>query len=190
VTTTFQVRRATVAEADVIARHRARMFLEMGLLPQPLYEGMLTESKRYLAQTMLTEEYIGWLCAAADAPREIVGGAGVLQRRVPPHPLSSGGGLAKGRQGVILNVYTEPAWRRRGVAKLLMRHILAWAGDSGLETLVLHASAEGRPLYERLGFVTSNEMRYAGAWHSVADGCPRKDARTGHNGAPDESGSR
>jgi hypothetical protein len=28
---------------------------------------------------------------------------------------------------------------------------------------VLHASSTGRPLYERLGFVSTNEMRYLGA---------------------------
>jgi GNAT superfamily N-acetyltransferase len=162
----FQVRRATVAEADIIARHRAAMFLEMGLLPRPLYDEMVAATRQYLAEAMPTEEYVGWLGTPADAPREVVGGAGVLRRRVPPHPLGGGGhtGLAAGRQGVVLNVYTEPGWRRRGVAELLMRHVLAWAADSGLETLVLHASVEGRPLYERLGFVATNEMRFAGAW--------------------------
>jgi GNAT superfamily N-acetyltransferase len=163
---TFQVQRATVAEAAIIARHRTAMFLEMGLLPRPLYDEMVAATRQYLDQTMPTEEYVGWLATPADAPREIVGGAGVLRRRVPPHPLTGRGptGLATGRQGVVLNVYTEPAWRRRGVAEFLLRHVLAWAADSGLETLVLHASTEGRPLYERLGFVATNEMRYAGAW--------------------------
>jgi GNAT superfamily N-acetyltransferase len=60
-------------------------------------------------------------------------------------------------------VYTEKPWRRRGVAALLMRHVLEWARTSEMETLVLHASEDGRPLYERLGFVVTNEMRYAGA---------------------------
>ena len=31
-----------------------------------------------------------------------------------------------------------------------------------LVDIVLHASTEGRPLYESLGFVATNEMRYAG----------------------------
>jgi GNAT superfamily N-acetyltransferase len=161
----FQVRRATVAEADLIARHRAEMFVEMGRLAPPLYDPLVAATRQYLAEAIPAEEYVGWLACPADAPREVVAGAGVLLRRVPPHPLRDPGavGLAVGRQGLVLNVYTRPAWRRRGAAELLLRHILAWAADSGLETLVLHASAEGRPLYERLGFVPSNEMRYAGS---------------------------
>jgi hypothetical protein len=39
---------------------------------------------------------------------------------------------------------------------------MEWAASSGLETLVLHASDDGRHLYERLGFVATNEMRYPG----------------------------
>ena len=43
-----------------------------------------------------------------------------------------------------------------------MRHLLAWAAEAGVETLVLHASSEGRRIYERLGFTATNEMRYSG----------------------------
>jgi len=65
-------------------------------------------------------------------------------------------------QGVVLNVYTEPTWRRRGLAALLMQHVLEWAEANKVKTLVLHASGDARPLYEKLGFVPTNEMRYTG----------------------------
>lgn len=63
--------------------------------------------------------------------------------------------MAGGRQGIVLNVFTEQAWRRRGLATLLLEHVIAWAGPAGLDTLVLHASADGRRLYERLGFLAT-----------------------------------
>ena len=44
-----------------------------------------------------------------------------------------------------------------------MDEILGWAPGAGIVRLVLHASADGRPLYEALGFVPTNEMRYTGA---------------------------
>jgi GNAT superfamily N-acetyltransferase len=62
----------------------------------------------------------------------------------------------------VLNVYTEPAWRRRGVAEALMRQVIRWAESERLDRLVLHASDEGRPLYQRLGFAATNEMRFQG----------------------------
>ena len=55
----------------------------------------------------------------------------------------------------MLNVYTEPAHRRNGVARATMD----WSREQRLARLVLHASKQGRPLYEVLGFEDSNEMR-------------------------------
>jgi hypothetical protein len=40
-----------------------------------------------------------------------------------------------------------------------MLTILAWLKQRGLRTVNLHASAEGRRLYEKLGFEATNEMR-------------------------------
>ena len=59
----------------------------------------------------------------------------------------------------MLNVYTEPAHRRNGVARATMAAIMDWSREQRLARLVLHASKEGRPLYEDLGFEDSNEMR-------------------------------
>ena len=42
-----------------------------------------------------------------------------------------------------------------------MRELLSWCRANGVESVVLHASPEGRPLYEQLGFTPTNEMRYA-----------------------------
>ena len=61
----------------------------------------------------------------------------------------------------MLNVYVEPGCRRRGVAEALMRAILGALAARGIRRVVLHASDEGRRLYERLGFLATNEMRLA-----------------------------
>lgn len=68
----------------------------------------------------------------------------------------------QGRQGIIVNVFTEPQWRKRGVAGLLIKEITIWSKNEQINRLILHASDEGRSVYERLGFVASNEMRFAG----------------------------
>jgi GNAT superfamily N-acetyltransferase len=169
VTTAFQVRPAAVAEAHVIARHRAEMFSDMGTLPRSLYDGLVEGTVRYLERAMPAGDYLGWFAVPSANPQEIVGGAGILLRRVPPHPLKGpDAALADGRQGLVMNVFTERSWRRRGVAELLMRHLLAWVAESGLDSLVLHASDEGRALYERLGFVATNEMRFAGDFRTFS----------------------
>lgn len=157
------IRPATCADAAVIARHRAEMFSDMGQLLPSLYPQLVDRTITYLQDSIPAGEYKGWLAAPRDREHLIVAGAGVQLRRVLPHPMARVGEnrIAAGRQAIVLNVFTEKGWRRRGLAALLMQHVLQWAAASDIDTLVLHASDDGRALYERLGFVQTNEMRYA-----------------------------
>jgi len=63
-------------------------------------------------------------------------------------------------EAYVLNVYTEPTHRRGGVARAIMNAILEWCREQRVARVTLHASREGRPLYEDLGFEPSNEMRF------------------------------
>jgi GNAT superfamily N-acetyltransferase len=159
----FQVREAQPEDAPVIAWHRARMFQDMGELPDPVFESLRAQAEVVLGEWLERGEYRGWLASPSDAPATIVAGAGVQLRQVLPHP-ARGAKVAAGRHATVLNVFTEPAWRRQGLGELLMRRVLEWAAAERLDRLVLHASAEGRALYKRLGFVATNEMRFRGSF--------------------------
>jgi GNAT superfamily N-acetyltransferase len=161
----FTIRLATLDDVDAIAEHRAHMFDEMGEVPPEAFEILRARSRERLRDFMTRGEYIGWLAIPARRPETIAGGAGVQLREVLPHPLSrakKGTSIAEGRHAIILNVFTEPEWRRHGVAALLLQRIIDWARTERLDRLVLHASEAGRSLYERLGFVGTTEMRLAG----------------------------
>lgn len=161
----FKVRLATRADLEVISNHRARMFNDMGELPPDVFETFRGQSKEALRSMLEHDQYVGWLVSPLEEPEKIVAGAGVTLRRVAPHPQQNADGkfdIVSGRQAIIQNVYTEPEWRRRGLGTLLMKEIIAWSQKTGIESLVLHASDEGRPLYKKLGFVTTTEMRFKG----------------------------
>jgi GNAT superfamily N-acetyltransferase len=162
----FPIRQATPDDVAVIGWHRARMFQDMGLVPDELFESFRTKALDRLSKTLASGEYFGWLVGEPKAPEKIIAGAGVTIRVVPPFPHRDEAGkitIAEGRQGIIVNVFTEPEWRRRGIAKLLMKKIIAWSREQSLDDLVLHASDDGRGLYEQLGFVLTNEMRFRGS---------------------------
>jgi GNAT superfamily N-acetyltransferase len=157
----FHVRLATVDDAEIIGWHRARMFQDMGQIPKHLFDSFRNTSRNRVRELFISCEYVGWLASLADKPEQIVAGAGAHLRRVLPHPASEHA-FAEGRQAVIINVFTEPEWRRKGIAALLLGHIIQWSREQKLDRLLLHASEEGRALYERLGFVATNEMRFSG----------------------------
>ena len=160
---TFQIRLAIPADVELISWHRARMFQDMGELPPDLFVSFRAQSLETLQRMVERGEYVGWLASPENEPRQIVAGAGVQLREVPPHPQANTNGkidIVSGRQAIVQNVYTEPDWRRRGLAGLLIERIIDWTREQGIDSLVLHASDEGRALYERLGFIATTEMRF------------------------------
>jgi GNAT superfamily N-acetyltransferase len=158
----FLVRLATIDDADIIAWHRARMFQDMGDLQPELLEAFRKKSCERLRDVIARGEYVGWLIDLKVATNKVIAGAGVHLRRVLPHPAGSGATFAEGRHAIVVNVFTEPEWRRQGLAGMLLNRIIHWAREQKLNELILHSSTEGRSLYERLGFVATTEMRFTG----------------------------
>ena len=60
--------------------------------------------------------------------------------------------------GFIGDVYTVPAWRGQKIATRLNRAALAWLRARGVNMVRLLASKAGRPMYDSLGFSSSDEM--------------------------------
>jgi GNAT superfamily N-acetyltransferase len=159
---TFTLRTITPEDAGLVAHHRAAMFLAMGSLRADAVDALVSATSAYLFDAIARGEYHGWFALPDADPAAVAGGAGVQLRPLLPRPNPSGPGILSGRQGIILNVFVEPPFRRLGVARLLVEHALEWSREQQLASVVLHASDAGRPLYERLGFVATNEMRFAG----------------------------
>ena len=113
---------------------------------------MIAAFRPWLAQKMESGEYLAWVAIAPDSA--IVAGLGLWLMDWPPHMIGPGA-----RRGNILNVYTDPAMRRRGLARRLMEAALVWCGEHGIRAVILHSSDDGRALYEKLGFQPTNEMR-------------------------------
>ena len=95
---------------------------------------------------------VSWLACNGDG--RVVSGGGLIVYEWMAHPTSP-----DPRRAYIANVYTEPGYRRRGIARRIMDAILDWCRSEGLKTVWLHASPSGRPLYESQGFEPTNEMR-------------------------------
>lgn len=68
-----------------------------------------------------------------------------------------------GTNGYIMNMYTRPAYRRRGIAYKALDLLVAAARERGVSRITLEATEMGRPLYEKYGFVgMRDEMELPG----------------------------
>lgn len=61
------------------------------------------------------------------------------------------------RFGYVTNVYTKPAWRRRGIGAKLMACVKEWASDAAIEFLIVWPSETSAVFYARSGFVCERE---------------------------------
>lgn len=127
------------------------MYEDMNCEDATALDAMAKLSAIYLATAIADGSFRAWLACEND---RVVAGGAVLVSPWPAHPYD-----LECRRATILNVYTDPAYRRRGVARKLMQTMLAWCRREGFARVTLHASADGRHLYESLGFEPSNEMR-------------------------------
>lgn len=147
----YALRAATPDDLDVVLRHRRRMFEDMGHRDPAALQAMLESSTPLLRRGLADGSYRGWL---VEHDGRVVAGGGIVSLEFQSHPRDP-----VPRRSWVVNMFTEPEHRRRGLARRLMQTMLEWCRASGMKTLYLHASDEGRALYESLGFAATNEMR-------------------------------
>jgi len=146
----FVIRPAALEEAVVIGAQRRAMFFDMGY--RDGLDTMVEAFLPWVREKMSAGEYLGWFAVAEDGA--IAAGAGLWLMDWPPHMIGPGS-----RRGNILNVYTDPEYRRQGLARRLTETAIEWCRANGIATVILHASDQGRELYRSLGFEPTNEMR-------------------------------
>jgi GNAT superfamily N-acetyltransferase len=150
----ISIQKATLEDISVLAHHRLAMFTDMGVGTPESREAAIELFRPYLEANLPGGVYQGWLAKTEDG--QVIGGGGLI---VEPWPAAARDSRPQSRRAYVLNIYTEPEYRGQGVARQIMTAILDWCRVEGFETVSLHASSLGRPLYESLGFEPTNEMR-------------------------------
>lgn len=79
---------------------------------------------------------------------KIVGTGGVSFYQVMPTCCNP-----TGRKAYIMNMYTAPEYRRQGIAQKTLDILVQECLRRGVNFITLEATAAGRPLYEKYGFV-------------------------------------
>lgn len=146
----FEIRLATEADAELISEQRYRMFVDSGQGNEARLKEVRDHFIPWVRERLIDGRYVGWLTAKNGC---VVAGAGVLFMDFPPHWMDP-----EPVRAYLLNVYVDPEFRGRGLARELLEMALNDARRRGIKVVSLHASTFGRPLYERNGFKSTSEM--------------------------------
>lgn len=147
------IRRAGVEDMETVIDLRMAFLQEMqpGACGSEVQQ-MLDLTRQYVVDKLSKGEFLVWF---AEEEGQIIGTSGLVFFHRPPlfQHLSE-------LRAYVLNMYTLPEWRGKGVATMLLQHMIEYVKTTPARHVSLHATELGRPVYERLGFVASSaEMR-------------------------------
>jgi len=107
--------------------------------------------RRWLRPRLRSGEVVAYVATVRD---EIAGSGTLWFMPQEPRP-----GIPRGTIPYIMSMYTRPENERQGIASAIVRQLVRVARRTGAARVTLHAADQGRPVYERLGFEPTAEMR-------------------------------
>ncbi|RDS86331.1 GNAT family N-acetyltransferase [Dyella psychrodurans] len=146
----MDIRTLRASDLELVCRHREEMFRDAGRSDDVLMP-MTEHFREWVGPRIRDGSYFGYVMLDDGVP---VAGIGLMLIDWPPHPEHP----AQDKRGYVLNVFVEPDYRNRGLARELMNLAEAEFARRGVCYAVLHATEKGRPLYQGLGWNGTTEM--------------------------------
>jgi GNAT superfamily N-acetyltransferase len=146
------VRQATLRDLDVLVRHRRGMWEDLGIRGKSTLDQADRVYRSWARSGFRNGSLLGWIAETKDGATAGSGCIWLQPTQPRPH-------RKKQTQPYLLSMYTEPPFRRQGVASHVVKKAIDWCRKNGYPRLTLHASKYGRALYRKHGFGRSSEMR-------------------------------
>jgi len=138
-------RKAVLSDAEKLAEIRSFFLKEMNNVTSE-EERIIVEQANleYFRKALLDDTFISWIVLDDGV---IVATSGLSFSVVPPFY-----NLLDGKVAYIMNIYTLPSYRNRGIGTELFKKLVDEAKQLGYKKITLSATDMGRPLYEKYGF--------------------------------------
>lgn len=140
--------RAAIEDIAVLIETRMEVLRAANQLPDDTDMSEVREqSYQYYKRALCDGTHVAYYVFDRDEKNLFVGTGGVSFYQVMPtyHNPS-------GRKAYIMNMYTVPAYRRKGIAYHTLDLLVREAKERGVTAISLEATDMGRPLYEKYGF--------------------------------------
>lgn len=140
----MDIERASIADIDVLTELRLAYLREdFGALDPQVESTIVQALPVYFREHMNRDLF----CFVAREGRTVAAVAMLLVIEKPPSPA-----FINGRTGTVLNVYTRPEYRRKGLGRRVMERLREYARAADLSVVNLKATDAGHPLYLSVGF--------------------------------------
>lgn len=140
-------RRGTPDDVQVLVDLRIRFLNELLNHPENNETKVVRKSLlEYFTEAIPSGNFVAWV---AEYDGKIVATSGMVVWQKP----ALYGGVESGKLGYLLNFYSIPEARGKGIATRLLNELIGEARSMGLKYLHLHASKDGEPIYRKAGFV-------------------------------------
>jgi len=146
------VRPATLRDLDILVQQRRAMWMDLGVRDPARHDTADKTYRRWAQTRMRNHQLMGWL--VENRRGAIAGGGCLWLQPIQPNPKRT-----KTLQPYLLSMYTDPDFRRQGVASMVVGKAIEWSRNHGYGRLMLHASEMGRTVYKKSGFYRTWEMR-------------------------------
>lgn len=144
---------ATAVDSDALASSRVAFLTELlGPQEDAAAERLARELSAYFRKAVPAQQYVG-LIARQNGQLAATGG---MVFREQPGSFKN----PTGKTAYILNMYTLPEFRRRGISTAIMEQLMDIARSKGYNSFELHATPDGEPVYQKLGFNKHGEPTY------------------------------
>ena len=141
----IEFRKATPEDIDLLVRTRIEVLRAAnGLTGTTDMSEVEKLSNEYYEKALADNTHTAYL--VFDHGR-FIGTGGISYYRVMPTYHNP-----TGRKAYIMNMYTRPEYRRKGIAFRTLDLLVQDAREKGIISVSLEATTAGRPLYERYGF--------------------------------------
>lgn len=143
-------KRLTEKELNTIIEMRIDQLREEGAKEEI---DLVPALKQYYMRHMADGTFVSWLAFDGN---KIIGTSGMSFVEKPPYF-----GCPSGKIGLLSSMFTNPDYRRKGIAKELLSRVVNEAREYGCGTIQITASDMGVKLYTDFGFVhNENFMQY------------------------------
>jgi len=140
-------RRGTLDDVQALVDLRVRFLNELLNHPENNETRVVRKSLlEYFTEAIPSRDFVAWV---AECGGKIVATSGMVVWRIPARY----GAVESGKLGYLLNFYTIPEARGKGIATRLLNELIEEAKSMDLRYVHLHASKDGEPIYRKAGFV-------------------------------------